>query len=85
MTVMLTDFLRAGKQMVESVEMIPGPPHPVISPMVLFLLWSIPGKMDLMDTIIFAIQQTLRSGDYASGPLLAKEPLVRATSRQPQN
>lgn len=61
------------------------PPYPVISPMVLFLLWSIPGKMDLMDIIMFTIQWTLGSGDYASESLLANEPLVRATSRQPQN
>lgn len=65
--------------------MISGPPHPVISPMVLFLLWSLPGEMDLMDIIMFTIQWTLRSGDYASEPLPANEPLVRATSRQPQN
>lgn len=51
--------------------MIPGPPHAVINPTVLFLLWSLPGKMDLMNTIMFAIQWTLGSGDYASEPLLA--------------
>lgn len=62
--------------------MIPGPPHPVISPMVLFLLWSLPGKMDLMNTIMFAIQCTLGSGDYASEPLLAPSQCYKHTATE---